>query len=366
MKSILLSVLFVLIATTGYCTVLIVDQNGSAPTGTYSTFSTAHNAATAGDTILLIPSTADYGNITISKQLTVLGPGFNPGSSSGETAKVSSIYFQAGSDGSKIIGLEITSIVYLGYTTATSLTNVVIENCLINYITTNSTSTLANIIIRQNVFQTNGNASSIVLTVSNQSNIVISNNIFARPDNGTYGGIHVTTGGALIEHNLFLGTGTTNSKAFRTLSNCEVRNNIFYGRNPVIPAVSNSQFYNNLSFGSSSTDLSDDNGSGVGNMGFGTNVTGDNNISNQNPAFVGTITINSSLTSWDFAYDVTLDDPSPASGAAKDGSSDLGIFGGSSPFKTSGSVVPVVQTLDLPTTIQQGTNTTADIVVTGN
>ena len=368
MKNFTLTLLLLLsIVLVSSATVLVVDQNGNAPSGVYSTFALAHGQAQAGDTILLTPSTATYGNITISKEITVLGIGFNPASSSATTSKVSQIYFQLGSNGTKIIGLEIQSIVYLGYTNATSVSDIVIENCLISsYITHNSSNTLANIMIRQNVFNDPGNASSISLNVANQSTIVISNNIFARTNNNTHAPIFVA-GGGLIEHNLFLGTGASNSYAFRTLSGSEVRNNIFYGRNPTASqSMSNVQFFNNLVFGATTNNLSDDNASGVGNLSFGTNVTGDNNLASADPSFNGTITIGTGLTSWQFSFDATLASGSPAIGAAKDGSSDLGIFGGSSPFKTSGSVVPVVQTLDLPSSVQEGTNTQADITVTGN
>ncbi|MEQ9302046.1 MAG: hypothetical protein RIF33_25930 [Cyclobacteriaceae bacterium] len=365
MKSILLSILLITAFNLAYATVLIVDQNGNAPSGTFSSFTIAHNTANTGDTILVIPSSSSYGSLTISKGITVIGPGFNPQSTNGQTAKVSDIRLNTGANGCKIIGLEIP-LFYLGYS-ASSLNNIVIENNLIGYLTNNSISSLSNVFIRQNVFNTGTTgASSITLTVSTQNNITVSNNVFARGDNGTHASIYSTTGGLLIEHNLFLGTGASNSKVFRELNNSEVRNNIFYGRNPVSTSLTNVQLFNNLTFGSSTTDLGDDNGSGIGNLGFGMNVTGDNNISNDDPEFEGTITINSSLTSWDFTYDATLGTNSPALGVAKDGSSDLGIYGGSSPFKNTGSVVPMVQTLDLPTTIQQGTNTSADIVVSGN
>ncbi|MEQ8715400.1 MAG: hypothetical protein RIC80_20440 [Cyclobacteriaceae bacterium] len=362
MKSILLSAVLAFFALTANATIRIVDQNGNAPSGVYSTFSSAHGDAQAGDTILLTPSTASYGSLTITKEITLLGIGFNPASSSGTTSKVSSLYFQNGSDGTKIIGLEISNVIYLGYTTATSLSNVVIENCLItSYVTHNSTTTLANIFIRQNVFNDPGSASSISLNVTNQSNIIISNNVFARSANNTHASIYAN-GGILVEHNLFLGTGVSNSYAFRQLSGAEVRNNIFYGRNPTSSqGLTNVQFFNNLAFGGTTTDLSSSSLSG-----FGTNVTGSNNLTSANPNFNGTITINTSLTNWDFSFDATLSGTPDLSTSSKDGSSELGIFGGSSPFKTSGSVVPVIQTLDLPTTIQQGTNTTADIVVTGN
>lgn len=363
MKSVTLTLALLLSGIlVGSATVRVVDQNGNAPTGVYSTFSSAHGDAQAGDTILLIPSTASYGNLTISKEITLLGIGFNPASSSGTTSKVGSLFFQNGSNGTKIIGLEISNIVYLGYTNASILSNVVIENCLItSYITHSSTSTLANIFIRQNVFNDPGTASSISINVTNQSNIIISNNVFARSANNTHASIYVN-GVVIIEHNLFLGTGVSNSYAFRQLSGAEVRNNIFYGRNPTSSqGLTNVQFFNNLAFGSTITDLSSSSLSG-----FGTNVTGSNNLTSMNPNFNGIITINTSLTSWDFTFDATLSGNPDLSTSSKDGTSELGIFGGSSPFKPSGSVIPVVKTLDLPTTIQQGTNATADIVVTGN
>ncbi len=360
-----ITILLTLISLNAMATILIVDQNGNAPSGAhiYTTFADAQSAANAGDTIMLIPSSSSYGNITISKDITVLGPGFNPQSTNGVTARVTDIRLNNGASGASVIGLEIP-LFYLGFS-ASSLTNINIENNYIGYITNNSTTSLSNVLIKQNVFYTTANASNINLNVTTQNNIVVANNIFSRNNNSTHASIDVTTGGVLIEHNLFYGSGASNSYAFYRLNNSEVRNNIFYGRLPrASGSVNDSQFFNNLSFGATTNDLSDDNGSGVGSMTFGTNTTGDNNLASQDPGFVGTIPFENNA--WDYSYDATLSGTPDLSTASKDGTSELGVYGGSSPFKNTGSVVPIVSTFDVPTTVQEGTNTTADIVVTGN
>ena len=68
---------------------------------------------------------------------------------------------------------------------------------------------------------------------------------------------------------------------------------------------------------------------------------------------------------FDFTLDPGLDVSSTILTAGTDGT-ELGIYGGSSPYKDSGSVLPVVRTFSAPTNVKEGTDTSADIVITGN
>ena len=42
----------------------------------FTTIQAAHNAANAGDTIYLEPSAGNYGNLTATKRLVIIGPGY--------------------------------------------------------------------------------------------------------------------------------------------------------------------------------------------------------------------------------------------------------------------------------------------------
>ena len=89
---------------------------GSPVAGTdYSTFALAYTAATAGDTILMFPSTTLSG--TIAKKLTLIGPGswLDPNSTPkgnanlqafAGIANISSVTFDPGSTGSVLTGFN--------------------------------------------------------------------------------------------------------------------------------------------------------------------------------------------------------------------------------------------------------------------
>ena len=345
-KQITLIFSLLLAAYASKATVLILDQSANAPTGTYATFTDAQTAAVNGDTILVIPNTTSYGSVNISKPLVVLGVGFNPDTQLGLKSQFTSIVINVNvTAGTKLIGLVSTTMT-LGNTTGT-ISNVIIENCQVDRITHNA-SIISNVIIRQNVFQTTNNQFPITLTAANQSNIIVTNNIFSSP--GSAYGPYVSTGGVVFDNNLFLGSVRG---AFYQLNNCLVRNNIFFERNLTTEAgFSNLVFENNLSFNATTNDLPP----------AGTNVKGSGNLVNQDPLFTnlptGTVT-------YDFTMDASLQVGSPALAAGTDGT-DLGIYGGSSAFKNTGSVLPVVKQFAMPSNVLQGTSTDADVIITGN
>ena len=94
----------------------------------------------------------------------------------------------------------------------------------------------------------------------------------------------------------------------------------------------------------------------------GTNITSEGNLDNTAPTFE-----NLPLSTINYTYDLNPDLAAASNGenAATDGT-DLGVFGGTSPFKLTGSVLPVVRKFILPSNIVQGTDATADIEVSGN
>ena len=205
MKTTLFSILFIAALFTN-ATVITVDNNGNAPAGVYTSLTTAIGDATAGDTLLIIPSSSSYGNMNVTKALTIIGVGFNPDMEIPFTSRVNNATIYSVSSGTKIIGLEITGYLYLGNTSG-SLTNIVIENNRINYMTNSGIGSLTNVLIRQNVIQVASTFTpSITLSTANQANIIVSNNVFSSTGNSVnYRGPQVTTGGVTFDHNVFLG-----------------------------------------------------------------------------------------------------------------------------------------------------------------
>jgi hypothetical protein len=326
--------------------VLIIDQNANAPAGTFSSFTLAQNAAVDGDTILVIPNTATYGNASITKPLTVIGVGFNPQTEMGIKSSFTNITINVNvTSGTKIIGLVVNSL-NLGNTQGT-ISNVLIENSQLN-ILSHSATVISNVIIRQNLFQSGNNQIPITLNASNQSNIIVTNNIFS--SGGTGYGPYTIGGGITYDHNLFL---SSTRPAFYQISNCIVRNNIFFERNTTADlGYTNVVFDNNLSFNATSNELPP----------VGTNVKGTGNLVNQDPQLLN---LPSGIATFDFTLDPGLGVGSPAIAAGTDGT-ELGIYGGSSPYKNTGSVLPVVKQFTMPTNVQEGTNTDATVIITGN
>jgi hypothetical protein len=354
MKTIaLLTLSWVMSVTAAHAAILILDQNTNAPGNTYATFTDAQTAAADNDTILVIPSTSSYSNISITKPLTILGVGFNPDKEIFTTSSFGTITINNGLSGVKIIGITANTI-NLGSVSGSQVSNIIIENSKVSSITTpmNNNGALSNVIIRQNVIeQTSQFSYPISLRAGNQSNILVINNIFSSTQSlTTWYGPQVSTGGVTFDHNLFLGGGS--QIAFVELRNCLVSNNIFYGESPT--AVSNNLenvvFKNNISPTFDFTTI------------IGTNVTIEGNLSNTDPAFED-LPLNT--FQFDFTMDPALQVGSPAIGAATDGT-DLGIYGGTSPYKNTGSVLPVVKQFTVPSNIQEGSNANADIIVTGN
>jgi hypothetical protein len=90
-----------------------VDTNPSRPAD-FRTLQAANDAETVapGDVLQLMPSTLSYGDLVLSKRLTLIGPGYLlnqnlPFSVAAPSAMTGGIDFSAGSDGSLITGCDI-------------------------------------------------------------------------------------------------------------------------------------------------------------------------------------------------------------------------------------------------------------------
>lgn len=362
MKFLLTKLFFIACILSASATVRTVDNNASAPSGTlvYSTFTAAITAAANNDTLLVIPSGTSYGTVNITKPLTIIGVGFNPDSETKLTCKLGQTYIYNAAAGTKLIGLVLESYLYLGNTSG-SLTNILIENCQLNYGIQNSGITqLSNVIIRQCYFQISNNTYSLYLTSSN-SNVFISNCVFNyQVANYRYYGISAPNGGLIIDHCLFYGVNSTgnNAAAFYNLSNSTISNCVFQGRRP----ISYSSFpFKNVTFKNNLSKDMDIKSATV----TGTNLVFSGNLSQADPLFTNLPVRTSGTAVFDNSVDATLQTGSPAKNAGTDGA-DLGVYGGITPYKNTGSVLPVVKKFALPNSIKEGQNATADIEVTGN
>lgn len=107
---------FVAILAAGFlaATTFTLDNNIS-PVGDHTTWISAYNAASDGDTIYIYPSPIDYGpgwnEGGLGKRLTVIGGGFNPANPDLNTSRINLYVNQEGGAGSIFSGLHIYSAV---------------------------------------------------------------------------------------------------------------------------------------------------------------------------------------------------------------------------------------------------------------
>lgn len=276
----------------------------------YTNIQAAHDAATTvnGDTLYIEASSSSVGTLSLSKKLVIIGTGYflpqNPQTQASPLASfVDYIYFQTGSEGSKVMGLTI-SYVYL-YTS-----DIFITRCRLTYSSYpiyGVAAGLSNIIITQNYISTGYWPYTAIYFPYSASNILISNNYIE-------GGISTGTD--------FFGIFT---------------NNVFYG----YVSAYNSIFKNNILTAGTFYNY---------NCSFTHNISADASFGNLNnnqenvsmaSVFVG-ITGNSTDGQWQLLTG------SPAIGAGENGV-DCGMFGGPFPYVLSGMPnIPSIYYLNAP------------------
>ncbi|TGE26226.1 hypothetical protein [Hymenobacter metallicola] len=280
-----------------------VDNN----TGTPGDFTTASAASTdsrvvAGDTLYFNGSATNYGSMTLSKKLVLIGPGYflteNPETQvSALTAQLSSVSFDAGSQGSEIMGFDGTQVFV-------NTNNIVVRRnrnvyAYVGYYVSN----VSNVFVSQNY-------AYYVVVGSGCTNIFITNNYITSSglSSGSNSVVHVT-------QNVIDGPGLTTYNSF-------VYNNIMNSGS--ISGTGNS-YNNNLC---NSTQFP----AGNGNV---QNVTMSN-------VFVGT---GSTDGKW------KLKSGSPALGAGVNGE-DCGMFGGNEPYVLSGlPAIPSIWSFSQPSVV---------------
>ena len=315
---IIVCILISQVYSVGFAQVITVSNQSNSP-GQYSNLQAAINAANPGDTLYVQGSTNSYGNITVNKRLTFIGPGFNPQGQFIVTANIGSITLDSvvptsSGTGSNFIGLNIANITETVY--YSQINNILVDRCRISgslksYISGN------NWIIRNCLFIWAGHLN--VINIGNWSNLVILNNVFSFSPfgpNSTFPAIENSyQSSIIINNNIF--TGYNQGGAFQNIANAQFSNNIFYGKSPT--GATSSVFSNNLSFGGSAPILPP-----TGNI-------GQNNLVNVDPQFVS-IPVNT--FTFDYAYDFHLDTTLLGS----DGT-DIGIFGGTYPMPSFGGYI---------------------------
>ncbi|RLD43627.1 MAG: hypothetical protein DRI86_09535 [Bacteroidetes bacterium] len=307
MKKLLLLLTVILITTNLNATIINVDSDPNRPTGYYGDLQLALNNASPGDSIYLYPSNNSYGTITIEKQIHIFGVGF-VGSSGGSLSRIGNINLDSSTtvsgnpSGSSFQGLYFSSL----SCQRKNITNIIVSG--------NEFSTIS---LQYNCsgWLIVNNLLSGYISVNNNSSMIITNNIFR---SSTYGISSSNSTSVIISHNMFFYW-----QNFNSVHNAIISDNIFMFNTatPTSSSMSHNVFNNNLGWRSALNPavLPPEGNSGSGN------------IPNQDPLFE----TGPSNTSYDYTKDYHLQSTSPGKNAASDGS-DIGIYGGSTPFVWGG------------------------------
>jgi hypothetical protein len=321
----------------------------------------AHDAASAGDTLLIEPSQTTYGDINITKKIIVLGSGYFLKENLGKqlttyNSNVGAITFGdnyssasgsyntliSSSNGSSISGLEAAQI-------QIHASNIAVTRCKTGYISVESARNNgqylpnANITITQNYIE--NSLSVLPAPYISMSDVFIKNNIIKASTSIKIGNVN----------NLSLPT--------RVL----VENNILYAYSPSLPfIINNTTFQNNIIIGGATTFTGQNAtvSNNVFNSTFGTGsgynpgLTYTNNLSNVDMLTVfvadpAPSTVPTGFTS-DNRYKIKAG--SPTIGAGNTGG-DTGIFSGGNPYILSGiPAIPSIYEYIVPSPGQNSLN----------
>jgi hypothetical protein len=299
----IISVLIILTISTN-ATVWTVDSNPANNAADFTTLQAAHDGAASGDTLYLSGFNISYGNAVFAKTLYVFGPGYYLNENDSTQANpfraiTGYISFQTGSNNSVVTGCDINCIdIHVDYITIKR--NRVIGNYAIDLY---NDVDFVNII--QNYIPATYNA--INLNGTNH-NINIANNFISAS--------------TATSHNCLI--GRTNC------SNIIIENNILYGEITLYNAVISNNIFRDGTYTGDASNVIQNNICNA--MQFDT--TGQN----QQNVVMSTVFVASGTSDGQWQ----IDPFGPAAGAGTYGT-DIGMFGGNTPYVLSG--IPEIPTV---------------------
>jgi len=315
MKKIILGIALLVISFTNAQNTLIVDNNvfiDNSPSHVFTNFAAAIAGASNGDTILIQPSSISYGNLTISKSITVLGMGYAPELNNGETSATANITVTA--NNVKIAGLNV-----IGYVSAgTNVTDLLVEDCMIAAGVYASAVGNANITYRGNVIK---GLIYLNATPTNSLNITITNNLIQNLGSSAFQYFNDTT---IFNNNIIIGDqALTGYVIFYAPNNLVCQNNTWLFTNNALAQVDQTggnpiTHNNSLTYHYGTPTITALNGTG--------------NLDNQNPFFVN---IPANNPYWAAENDYNLGNSSAGNDAGTD-SNDVGIYNGFYDFDMRG------------------------------
>jgi hypothetical protein len=211
---------------------LIRVNNNPGADADYTTLQEANDNASDGDTIYVEGSTEFYAGADISRQLTIIGPGYflcenETTQAYCQEAKFNGlINFMAGSEGSILTGCNVSSSIYI------NVDDITVSRCQVSQLTFNDA--VENILILQNY----------AYTISTSSNGSIANSIIAN----NYVKNRITTSYYSGAHQIINNVVEGSSSGYNIIDayNASISNNILCHTNGIIAENSGNTITNNL------------------------------------------------------------------------------------------------------------------------
>lgn len=352
-RKLFLVLVFVAATTFANATVRTLNNNNPSP-GQFTTWASVDAVSAHNDTVYVSGSPMNYGNITVTKILTIIGTGHNPQKQNPLVSTFGEITVDTLVGSIRLNGVEATRVIlypFLGPAT------IYADNCKLARIILgprNGYDAIA--YLHNNIITGEISGGYNVLTASNSSGLTgeISNNI-------CYGSMDLRQNleDIRIFNNLFIRSNINGIRLFQSgttlLVNSVFNNNIFINIYP------NSYFSSN----SNVTNISYEN-----NMYYGSSAppTGWINTIISNPLFVNFPCANNNGA--DCPYDPTKDyhlsNTSPGHNAGTDGT-DIGPYGGpyGASFTTYGEPnIPQIKQMNMPSSVVSGSTFNVNVIST--
>ncbi|MFV0570895.1 MAG: hypothetical protein ACK5M1_00495 [Xanthomarina gelatinilytica] len=309
MKKIISLIALMVFGLTQAQTILIVDNNNNidtSPSHMYNTFNAAIAAASNGDIIYVQPSVTNYGNVNISKEVSVYGMGHTPELNAGRSATFGSITIS--NSNVKLAGIQSNNAINITGT----VQDIIIENNSLNNVYLNSAVT-TNLTLQGNIIDGNLGLSP---NNNNSVNTTITHNFFeTTPQNG----ISYLNSTTIFNNNIVYYAGVTTTAMFLNPNDLVAQNNIF---------VSTSSF-NGTNWQSGGTPILFNNCMSYSFNGITLGaLNGTGNFNNVNPQFI-------IIPGTNPAFSATNNYNIGATALGTDGN-DVGLFNGSFDFDMRG------------------------------
>lgn len=296
---------------------IIVSNTANFP-ASYTTAQEAHDNAEAGDILLFHGSTTSYGDLWITKPLTIQGPGYFLGENEQQytnllPATLGVVNIEDGGEGTTITGMT-TSIIFInasdinidGNNTGAIYVNYGCSNC--------STNTLNNIVVQINYIN------AFFTLYPNATNVILTNNFIAYYNAAGSVKISGNTETLLINNNVIDGSVR--------VDNAYITNNIILRSGSYITSNYNNIYRNNIAVGDFLTD------------------NGNQEIVDMSTVFVGYP--EQGDYSLDARFQLIENIFNPAKGGGIN-DEDCGMFGGSDIYVLSGSPnIPTIYDIIMP------------------